>query len=212
MRQTLLECEVRDALGTGAARRLRNSGAVPAVVYGKGVKNFAVAVDEAILGRLLREGVSGKLIQLRVKDGRGAQEKTVVVKEIQRDPIKGNVIHVDFQEVSLTEEISTTVPVVLVGEDRRKNDGGILEHLLWSLDIRALPTAIPERVEVDVSGLGIGDTIHVKDLVLPEGVKAITPPDEMVVSILAPTKAEEEAPAAAETPEEGAAGTGAEEK
>lgn len=206
MKEALLEGEIRTTQTKGEVRQLRRSGFIPGIVYGKGKPNTSVAVSYPDFRILLREGALGRLIRLRLKDTGSPVEKNVIVKEIQRDHVKGEVIHIDFQEVALTEEITATIPVVLVGEERRKNDGGILEHVLWELEVRALPTALPERIEVDVSGLKIGDSIHVRDLSLPPGVRAITSPEELVALVIAPVKAEEVTPAPeTETPVEGEA-------
>ena len=214
MKETVLKAEIRNDLGKGPARRLRTSGRIPGIVYGKGRASTPVSVDSRELTKLLREGASGKIIKLSF-DGAGANEassKTVIIKDSERDPVKGHIIHVDFQEVSLTEAITVTVPIVLVGEEHRKSDGGILEHVLWELEVHALPTAIPEKIEVDVSGLTIGESIHVGELKLPADVKVLTPSDEIIASVILPTKAEVEAPKeeAGEGAEAGAgAGAGA---
>lgn len=206
MKEVVLSCEARDTLGKGASRRSRQQGKIPGIVYGKGTKASPITVDGRTLSHLLAQGLTGKIVRLKVADGeQGTIEKTAVVKEVQRDFTKGNVIHVDFQEVSLADKIVTKVPVVLVGEDRRTNDGGILEHALWELEIQATPMDIPEKVEVDVSGLRIGDVIKAAECNVGPNVKILTDPDTPVVSILSPTKAEEEAPKEAaeeaETPE-----------
>ncbi|NPV53759.1 MAG: 50S ribosomal protein L25 [Firmicutes bacterium] len=200
MKEAVLKAEIRNDLGKGPVRRLRMSGKIPGIVYGKGKPVTPVSVDVKELAKLLREGASGKIIKLAL-EGAGANgapdktvDKTVIIKDSQRDAIKGNITHVDFQEVSLTEAITMTVPVVLVGEENRKSDGGILEHVLWELEIHALPTAIPEKVEIDVSGLTVGESIHVGDLKLPGEVKVLTPPEEIVVSVILPSRAEVEAP------------------
>lgn len=205
MKQVLVKGELRHEVGKGAARKARARGQVPAVIYGKGKGTTLINLSAREFSRAVQAGLGvGKLINLVVSgDGDKETTKTVILKELQRDSIAGDVIHADLQEISMTEAINAEVPVVLVGEDKRVNDGGVLEHLLWKVELHGLPAAIPERIEVQVSGLRIGDSLKVGDLRLPEGVRALTHADETVVTVAAPAKAaEEEKPAAAaEAPE-----------
>lgn len=205
VKQVLVKGELRQEAGKGAARKARARGQVPAVIYGKGKGATLINLNSREFARALQSVLGGgKLVNLVISgdgDGDGETTKTVILKEVQRDSIGGDIIHADFQEVSMTEAITAEVPVVLVGEDKRVNDGGILEHLLWDVELHGLPAAIPERIQVQVSGLRIGNSVKVSDLRLPEGVRALTHGDETVVTVAAPTKAaEEEKPAAAETP------------
>lgn len=208
MREVALSCEVRTAVGKGPNRRARQEGRIPAIIYGKGTQPVPISVNARELSRLLGQGLSGKLIKLAIKDGEAPVEKTAVLKEVQRDFREGRVLHVDFQEVSLTDKITTKIPVVLVGDDRRKSDGGILEHQLWELEIQAIPTEIPEKIEVDVSGLTIGDTLKVSDLKVDPGIKILTDGDEPVVTVAVPTKAEAEVEAPKAAPGEAGAEAG----
>lgn len=182
MKRGSVSAEVREGLGTGVARSLRRSGKLPAVLYGHGEANISLAVDEREFMRLYQAGVEGKLLDLSIA-GKGT--KTVLVKDVQVNPIKGNVIHVDFQAVRMTEKVTTKVPVVLVNEDKKANDGGIVEHLVREVEIRALPADIPDRIEVDLTGLGIGDSVSVGDLAIPAGVEVEEPESEIVVTIVA---------------------------
>ncbi|MGE5573938.1 MAG: 50S ribosomal protein L25 [Bacteroidota bacterium] len=212
MKEVVVKAEPRQEIGKGAARKARVRGEVPAVVYGKGKDATAIILNGREFARAVQAGLgAGKLVRLVISDGgKAIDEKTAMLKEVQRDFIRGDVIHADFQEVSMTDAITATIPVVLVGEDRRPNDGGVLEHLLWEIQLHALPGDLPERVEVDVSGLTIGGSIKVADLKLPEGVRALTHGEETVAAVAAPAKVTEEKPAAAETggaAETGAAGT-----
>ncbi|NLG79679.1 MAG: 50S ribosomal protein L25 [Firmicutes bacterium] len=212
MKEVIVKADLRQKTGKGAARKARARGGVPAVIYGKGKGATPISLSEREFYRALQAGLGpGKLVKLVIGgDGKSGIEKTAVLKEVQRDFIRGDIIHADFQEVSLTEAISATIPVVLVGEDRRPNDGGVLEHLLWEIQLHALPADMPDRVEVNVSGLRIGDSIKVADLELPEGVRALTHGDETVVTVAAPTKAAEEEKPAAEAGEAGEAGAAGE--
>lgn len=203
----LLKAEARHEVGKGAARKLRAMGRVPGVVYGKGKGTTLVNLNGREFAKALQTGVgAGRLINLAISEGGGGETtKTVILKELQRDSIGGDLVHVDFQEVSMTEVIAARVPVVLVGEERRVNDGGILEQMLWEVEVQGLPGTIPSRVELQVSGLRIGGSVKVADLKLPEGVRALTHPDETVATVAAPTRAAEEAKPAAPAAEPGAA-------
>jgi large subunit ribosomal protein L25 len=165
--------------GSPEARRLRASGRIPAVVYGHGIHAEPVAVD----GRELRIALSGEagvnqLLNLEVAGTR----HLALARVLQRHPVRGTLVHVDFQVVSRTEILSADVPVVLVGEAKAvETGGGVIEHPLQSLTINAMPGDIPNSIEVDITDLAIGDTIRVGDLPLPAGVTTDVDPDESVV-------------------------------
>jgi len=129
------------------------------------------------------------IVTLKIAGDSKAKDKTVVIKEIQREPIKSQILHVDFNEISLTETLKVNVPLAAHGEPEGKKDGGTLEHVMWELQIECLPTDIPEKIEVDVSKLKIGEAIYVKNITLPEGVKALNDP-ELIAMIVKPPKVE----------------------
>jgi len=180
-----LQVTAREARGKSAARKVRREGMVPGVVYGKGTENVAVLVDGPQLQRLLQSEGSGGLIDL-VVDGK---KQIVLIKGVQSDPVMGRNLHVDFHAVDLDQEVLVTVPIVIVGEESRENDGGIVAQNLRELSVYCLPTAIPERLEVDISPLVIGGTITVGEIPLPEGIRTAQDLEEAVVSILAPAAA-----------------------
>jgi len=192
-----LVAELRDATGKGVARRLRAAGRIPAVVYGKGAETKAISIDPKALQRLLQSSGAGMntLIELSV-DG---TERTVLVKELQRDPVRGRPVHTDFYLVELDQKVEVSVPIHLVGRPEGVEAGGILDHPLREIELECLPRAIPESVSVDVSALEIGDSIHVRDLELPEGASVRTDGHLAVASVIAPAVVEE--PAAEELAE-----------
>jgi large subunit ribosomal protein L25 len=198
-----LVAEPRDATGKGAARKLRAAGRIPAVVYGRGVESKAVSVDPSALLKLLHGSGAGMntLIDLSV-DG---STQTVLVKELQRDPVRGRPLHTDFYLVELDKTVEVSVPIHLVGKAAGVELGGILDHPLRELELECLPRAIPEGVDVDVSALEVGQSIHVRDLELPEGVSVRTDENLAVASVIAPTVVEEEVPEEEVEAEEGAA-------
>lgn len=197
-----IPAEARTETGKGYANKVRREGRVPAVMYGPKVGNRSLHVPANVIEKLLASGGGGQLIDVAI----GAEKHTVLIKDVQRDPARGDLLHIDFHKVDLDTEIQTTVPLVIIGEDARTNDGGFATQSLRELQISCLPTNIPEQIEVDVSGLEIGDTITVGDLVLPEGVQSTEDPELAIVTIAAPRKVEEADDEAAEEGDAGDAG------
>ena len=196
MEEIFLDAQIRTETGKGKAKDIRDEGFIPAVVYGEGKAASPVKVSHKELFQLLHQHrLENVVINLKIKDDKKKQ-RSCLIKEIQYDPVRGDIIHVDFNEISLTEEIKVNVPVVAKGEPVGvKQEGGSLEHILWEIEVECLPTQIPENFEVDVSSLKIGDAIHVKDITFPPNVKIITSQEAIVLSVSAPIKEEEIAPA-----------------
>jgi large subunit ribosomal protein L25 len=204
-----LEVELREGTGKGVARKLRAAGRIPGILYGHGKVSTAVSVDPQVLGRLLKTSEAGMntLIDVTIAGETGRDERVVLVKELQRDPVRGQPLHVDLYQVDLASKIEVEIPIHLVGRPRGVElDGGILDHSLRELEIACLPRAIPESIEVDVTGLGIGDTLHVRDLPLPQGVELLSEAGLSVASVVAPRVGEEEEAAAAAAAAEAEAG------
>jgi len=196
MSEYKLAAESRSEAGKGAARRLRASGRVPAVLYGHGAKPEHLSVDARQFGQALRTDAGvNVLIELEV----GRTRHLALAKEIQRHPVRGNLIHVDFIQVRRGEKVHVEVPVRLVGEAPGVREGGIADQDLYQVNVEAEVTAVPEAVEADVSGLGIGDVLRVADLKAPNGAVILEDPEASVVSVVAP--AVEAEPAAEEAPE-----------
>jgi large subunit ribosomal protein L25 len=177
MSEYKLAAENRSDAGKGAARRLRASGRVPAVLYGHGSKPTHLSVDARQFGQALRTDAGvNVLIQLEV----GRARHLALAKEIQRHPVKGSLIHVDFIEVRRGEKVHVSVPVHLVGEAPGVREGGIADQDLYQVNVEAEVTAVPEVVEADVSGLGIGDVLRVADLKAPNGAVILDDPEAPV--------------------------------
>ncbi len=191
-----LEVEPRQT-GKGLVHSLRRSGYVPAVVYGGGRAATAVKVKTRDFQKVMATG-SGRNNLLRLESAGAANPPTAVIKELQVDPVSGNYLHVDFQEIDLTEKLHTTVPVTLVGEHAVESRGGVVQHQLWEIEIECLPTQIPDHIRADIGKLDIGDSITAGQLPLPEGVTLVSEADEVIVSIVAPKRTVEEEPAAGE--------------
>ena len=189
---TKLDVRSRAADGSRAARRLRRSGRVPGVVYGGGGDAVGFDVDARDL-RLALAG-SGAVLDLSVD---GAKATPVVLKEAQRDPVRGQTVHIDLLRVRLDEAIHAVVPLELEGVDDAPGvkEGGILEQIVRELNVEALPTAIPEAIVHAVGEMQIGETIGLDEVVMPEGVVLLDEVEEVVVATLSPPRLQAEAEA-----------------
>ena len=177
----------------GERRQLRSAGRIPAVVYG-GKKDAApLSIDGKSLFQVLKGHGTNVIMNLKV----GGAGETVLLKDLQRDFVTHNIVHVDFQRVSMTEKLEVNVPLHIVGEAPGvKLSGGILEHILRELRVRCLPADIPDGINIDVSALQINQGVKVKDLVLPKGVESLIDGGSLVVNIVAPAEEEVATPAA----------------
>jgi large subunit ribosomal protein L25 len=202
MAEIVIQAQHRQETGKEAAKRLRNLGMVPSIVYKSGEIGTNLSVKSVDLIHALHTAAGENvIIQLEYDEDGKKQKKTVIIKEMQHHPIKGDIIHVDFSEISLKQKIQVKIPIHPVGEAIGvKRDGGILEHVLWELDVECLPTKIPEKVDVKVDELEIGDSIHVKDIQLESDIEVLTDPEEVVIIVEHPKK-EEEPVAEEELPE-----------
>ncbi|MBV9864008.1 MAG: 50S ribosomal protein L25 [Abitibacteriaceae bacterium] len=182
-----LTVQSRAANGKSAAKKLRREGLVPAVAYGHKEEAVTLAVDARQLRDLLSHHASHGLLTLKFKDG-ASPDLSVIIKALQRHPVRHSVNAVDFLRVSLDEEVTATVPIVLEGEPTGvKSDGGVLVQALHELEVSALPQNLPEQITVDVSALELnGPPIHIKEIALPQGVKAITDGEEPVAVVNPP--------------------------
>ncbi|MBZ4688233.1 MAG: large subunit ribosomal protein [Clostridia bacterium] len=203
MEAAQLKAEIRQNTGKGNANKLRKEGFVPAVFYGKEIGSKGIKVKSNELEKLINRYGENALVKLVVEEDGAEQEYTTLIREIQRHPIKDEITHVDFNQISMKHKLDTTVAVHLVGEAKGVKDGGILQHGAREIDIRCLPINIPEHVEADISDLGIGDNLTVADLDLGEGIEILSEEDTILATVIAPTleaeKAEgEEQPAAEE--------------
>jgi large subunit ribosomal protein L25 len=207
-----LEVKPRAETGKGPASRYRAAGLVPAVFYGPAVEPLSLLVDAKQMSQALHtEAGANVLINLRV-DG---TSRLTVPREIQRHPIRGTILHVDFVNVARDQKISAQVPVQTVGESHGVKEGGVLDQHTHEVEVEAFPTDIPSAIEVDITALGIGDTLHVSDLKAPAGVEVLTPEDQMLVAVIEArvtdvevADAAEAAEAAAEAGEEAASEDG----
>lgn len=199
MKTVLLQAVRRDKIGSREVKKVRAEKSIPAVVYGEKVKSSPIEVKADEFSRVIHtKAGENVIIQLKVA-GDSSLDQTVVIKEVQHDPVTEAVVHIDFKVISMTEHIKVKVPVRVMGESVGVKKGGVLDIVLHEVEVSCLPTDIPERFDIDVSALDIGGSLHIKDITFPKGVDSILGTEETVVAIHAP-KAEEEP-----KPEEGAA-------
>lgn len=198
MERVTLSVEKRGKTGKGGARSLRRSGFIPAVLY-KGGDSLPVQLAAKELSRFISKTAGEQIIvNLQFSD----DMKQAIVKDYQKDPIVGDLLHVDFQEISATELLRVAVHVAVKGEAIGvKRDKGLLQHVLREIEIECLPDNIPGHIDVDVTNLGIGQSIHVGDLKLGEDIKVLTDPNEVLISVAAVKEEAAAAPAAAEIAE-----------
>lgn len=194
-KQVKLSAQPRADIGRNSVKHLRNRGVIPAVIYGHKDKPANLEVNTREIAAVLKHAIGENiLVELDI----AGTPKLSLIQEVQHHPVRGDILHVDFLEVAMDEVLNTEVPVEPFGEaDGVKNYGGLLEHSLRSLSIECLPKDLPEIIRVDVSSLGLNQSLHVRDLVLPAGVKATTDAD-LTVFIVAEPKVEVEPVAGAE--------------
>ena len=188
MAENAIQIQLREHAGKGVARKLRAAGRIPGVVYGRALPPVAISLDPRVLRRVLVRSDAGlnTLLSLDVEGGGALQGKPVLVRELQRDPVKGEYLHADLFAVDLAQKIQVAVPIHVVGKAAGVELGGILDHSLRELELTCLPTEIPREIQVDVSALGVGDSLHVRDLVLPPGVELRSDLELSVVSVVVP--------------------------
>ena len=193
MQHKPLNVELRSKTGKGISRQLRMADMVPGVVYGKGMDPIAVSIKYSELrAALAGEGGQNNLITL--VGGGSLDQAMAIIVDLQRDALKGTYKHVDLHRVNMNEKLRVTVPVVLKGEAIGVKEGGLLDLAHHELHVECLPDNIPDHIEIDITTLAVAHSIHVNELVLPEGVKVLDNPKTPVVSVLGRAK-EVEAPA-----------------
>jgi large subunit ribosomal protein L25 len=189
-----LSANSRDLTGKGAARTLRSKGQVPAVIYGHGREPQPLALNARDLDKMLSHiQAESTVIEVTV----GGHTAKTLIREIQRHPIKRQILHVDFQALVAGEKVTVSIPIVLTGiAEGVRLEGGVLDHTLRELEIEVDPSNIPDHFELDVTNMMIGDSLHVSDIKVPEGVEVQDDPETSVAVLAAPRAIIEEAPAA----------------
>jgi large subunit ribosomal protein L25 len=196
MSQTItITATPRQGAGKGVNRKLRSKGIIPAVVYGHNYDAVSLCIDSAEMNKMFRPGhedMQDYQLYKLVITGAEAKETMVVIKNIQREPIKEQIRHMDFFAVRMDEKIIAPVHVRILGKAIGVKNGGILRHILHEIKVKSLPADVPPHIDIDVSAMEIGASIHVKDLQVPANVQIMTDTEAGVVNIIAPTVVKEE--------------------
>ena len=192
--QASIQAAPRDKAGKGVARALRRGGRIPAVIYGRGREAEAIELDNGALIKLLAQISAATTIVDVAVEGRAPVK--ALIREIQRNPVRpSDIIHLDFYEVHADQKITIEVPVKLIGTpDGVKNFGGVLDHIMHDLEIKVLPADIPEHIDVDVTALAIGQSIHVGDLPANDRYEVMNGADQTICTVVAPRAEEVVAP------------------
>lgn len=189
-----LKVKPREEKGKGPARRARAAGAVPGVLYGKGMDSVPVAVDTKEMHKALAtESGLNVLINLQLDS---KTKYLTMLREVQRSPVRGDLLHVDFLKIDRDVKIQADVPVHIVGESHGVREGGVVEHHLWEIKVEALPGDVPTAIEVDITPLGIDQHIRVSDIATPPNTEILTPLEEIIVSVVEPQVIQIEEPEA----------------
>jgi len=191
MEKRILKVKLRDRTGKGHARKLRKNGLLPAVLYGPHLKkSLPLEIDIKELHSFSSHSDRARVITLEITDQKTDKQHDVIIKDLQRDWMKGDLQHLDFYAVTRGETVTTTVPISFVGKSQGEKIGGIVEHLVRELEIECLPKDLPSAIEVDVTPLGLGDSLNVGDIKAPSGIKILTHAQESVVSVVSPVREE----------------------
>lgn len=190
MAEVKLEVVKREGTGKGVARRARAAGKVPGVVYGRGMDPVAIEVDRRQFVQALQTDAGmNVLLELKI-DG---STITTLARQIQRDPVRGTLLHADFVKVDMNVEVEAEIPLHVVGGEDAPGvrEGGVLEHPFFTVTVKALPANLPESVEVDASALAIGDSLRISDIPAMDGVEFVQDPETVVVSVAQPVSEEQ---------------------
>ena len=201
-----LKTNIRTTTGNGPARRLRQAGQIPAVLYGPETESVLLSVNISDIDRVLKKGRIGQaLLNLVIPNNGETSTKTAMVKELQLHPVSRNFLHIDFYEVAMDRKIMVNVPVTTTGKAKGVEIGGILQVIRRELEVQCLPLDVPESIEIDITDLDIGDSIHVGDISLQSEIEFLGGENITVVTIVSPKIEEEEEELVEEEEEEGEA-------
>ena len=192
MKRLTLKAKLREKTGKGYARKLRREGMIPAILYGHHLKgSISLEVERKELKDIMsHRSPHEQILTLDIVNQKANKKWEVIVKSTQKNWLKGGVQHIDFLQVTRGEKLTTTVPLSFVGKTRGEKIGGIVEHLVREVEVECVPRDIPPVIEVDVTLLGIGDSLRVRDLKVSPEVKVITHLEEIVVSVISPAREE----------------------
>ncbi|MDI6781939.1 MAG: 50S ribosomal protein L25 [bacterium] len=189
MHQVELNVSLREKKGKEANKKLKANGTVPAILYGREKENISLTINAKELAKVISAGENA-IISMTLADN---MQETVVLKDWQLHPYNGTILHADFYRISLEESIEVKVPLEILGTAPGQKTGGVMDILLREVEVRALPLQVPDKFEVNVSYLEIGDIIHVKDIQMGEGIEILSDPEQVIVTLTVPV-AEIESP------------------
>lgn len=199
MKSVPLTAYARSVTGRNAVKKLRTSGRVPTVIYGRKCEAKTLELNQRDLEKLIAHSASENILVDLEISGDSAPKRLALVQDVQHDPLTGKVLHIDFHEVSADEKVTVTVPVETVGIPVGVKDGGVLEHVLFKLKVRALPADLPLVLEVDVTQMALGKVLHLGEIPAPAGVEILGDKGVPVLAVQAPKSEAEEAAAEAAT-------------
>jgi len=203
MTQYTLSAHIRDYKGKQAVKKMKAGKQIPAIFYGPNVTPLMLSVEYSEFNKLMRQTAGENIIiGLQITSSKGSESKTVMLKELQVDPITDTYLHADFYEISMDKEISVDIPIHLANTPKGVSEGGILQHTRREITISCLPNKLVDFIEVDVSPLNIGDSIQIGDIPLPEGLKTTQDPSLTVAVVFAPSISAEKEEAEVEGEEE----------
>ncbi|MBF0493691.1 MAG: 50S ribosomal protein L25 [Candidatus Omnitrophica bacterium] len=198
MEKIIMKATLRMERGKNSCKRLRKTGQIPGVIYKDGEEGTSVFVDGKTLWHALHtEAGEHAVISLDIQGGAKTSEKTVITHEIQIDPVSDKIIHIDFHEISLTELIKVSVPVHTKGDSIGIKEGGVLNLVVWELQVECLALDIPENITVNIESLKVGDSVYIKDIPNPPKVKILGDPEQLILGVIPPHAEAEVAPAPA---------------
>ena len=189
-----LKCSKRSVFGKGPARTLRREGLIPGVLYGPSRESLPLTISPSELQKIYKSSSSAQLILNLIIENGGSQNVTVMVKELQMSPVTREYLHIDLLEISLDQEFVVSIPVVAIGKSKGVERGGLLQVVRHQLEVSCLPADMPDKIEVDITELDIGDALHIGDLDPGDNVKLLAEPGLTVVTVVAPKVEEEEVP------------------
>ncbi|OGP65255.1 MAG: hypothetical protein A3K22_03140 [Deltaproteobacteria bacterium RBG_16_42_7] len=192
MEEMLIKAESRKGKGKSVAKKIRNQGGIPAVLYGKDIASLPITISLKDWERLRKRLKRNTILKMELPDNGGVQNRPVMVKKIQRTLIGDKICHIDFLQVSMERKVEVEIPIYLTGEAKGFVNNGIIEQHLRTIMVECLPSQIPEKVDVDITNLDIGDSVHVHEISIP-GVKLLENQNVAIVTVIPPTGGEEKA-------------------
>jgi len=206
MARFTLAAKERDEKGKGVARKLRRESRIPAIFYGPDTASRMLTVDAHELDLIMKKKAGENvIIGLQIETDKGTDSRTVILKELHSDPVKRDYLHADFYEISMDKELTVEIALHFINTPKGAINGGMLQPIRREITVSCLPDKMVDFIEVDVSGLEIGQSLHIKEITLPAGIKSILDPDLTVVTVMAPSMAGAEPAAGAEEGGEGEA-------